>query len=176
MPHRRSDDENLFRYARRLVRGEHVLPIIRVLSGFYALWLGIWGGSLIFFPDATAYDNAVFDGIFTAALPEVWGVAFWASSCLMLATAISARATLYLLAVAFSTAIITGWVIGVVAQTFVDPAAHLTGGAFALYGMTYTGLAATVWSQRTIEHEQLILERTPEGRVVPLVEADRRAG
>ena len=174
--HRRSDDENLLVYARRLVRGEHVLTSVRRIAAAYAVCLGVWGGSLIFFPDATAYENAVFDGIFTAALPQVWGGAFWIASCLMLATTISARATVYVLAVMFTGGILTGWVIGVIAQTLVDPNAHLTGGALALYGMAYTGLASAVWSQRTIEHERLILERTPDGRVVPLVEADRRAG
>lgn len=173
---RREEDESILSYGHRLVSGELVMLHIRIVAVIYGVAYAIWGGSLIFSPDAIAYTNPVFRGIFTAAEPEVWGLAFWLASCAMFATAVSARAIVYLIAVALAAGVLAGWSIGVVAQWVIDDEAILTGGAFALYIMAFTGLGATVTSKRTIEHEVSIMERTPDGKVVPLVEADRRVG
>lgn len=174
-PGRRAEDESLFWYASRLIKGEQVLLNIRIIAMFYALAFSIWGGSLIFFPDARAYENPVFNGIFTAAIPQVWGAAFWTVACFMIATAVTARAIMYLIAVSLASGFLAGWTIGVIMQWLITDAA-LTGGALALFIMAFTGLGSTVASKRTLEYRRDIYERTPDGVVVPLIEADRRTG
>lgn len=149
---------------------------IRIIAVCYAAAFGVWGGSLIFFPDAAAYRNPVFNGIFTAAIPQVWGAAFWAVACFMIATAITARAVMYLIAVGLASGFLAGWAIGVVMQWLLVDEAVLTGGALALFIMAFTGLGSTVASKRTLEYRRDIYERTADGVVVPLVEADRRSG
>lgn len=173
-PGRRAADDSLLVFGRRIVAGEAIVREIRVIALIYGLAFTIWGGSLIFFHDARAYQNPIFDGLFTAALPQVWGTAFWTVACAMFATAIGGRAVMYLIAVILAVGFYGGWAAGVICQWILDPDATLTGGALALYMIGFTGLGSTVTMKRAIEFEREILERTPSGDVVPLVPADRR--
>lgn len=172
---RRREDTNLIAYAHRLFSGELVSPLVRGLCLAYALGAMWWGGGLIFDSGNRAYANPVFDGLFSAAHPNVWGLAWWFAGLLMLLTALTGRAIFFLWALVATSGVLTGWVVGVVAQTIISDDAVLSSGAIALYTFAYTGIAAATLSPRPLEYTAEILERDETGVIVPLKPGDRRA-
>lgn len=167
---------NLAVYGYELLKHEHVSRLLRGLAFAYAAAMLVWGYGLIFHNHRSIYDNPVFNGIFTIAHPTAWGVMFWLAGCLMLATAICARALLFLAAMILTVAVLLGWTGGVISQAVLSEEAELTTGAIALYMMAFTGIASMALSPRPLEHEVEILERTTDGVLVPLRPTERRAG
>ena len=173
---RRKEDSNLVAYGYRLLRGECITPLLRSLAFVYAAALSVWGIGLIFHNGRSIYDDPALDGVFTVAHPVAWGVCFWLAGCLMLATAISGRALIFLVAMIVTVAVMLGWTGGVVSQVLLSDVAELTTGTAALYMMGFTGIASMALAPKPLEHEVEILERTTDGVLVPLKPSDRRAG
>lgn len=173
---RRADDSNLVSYAHGLFRGEFVTALNRTLAAAYAFGWIWWGQGLLFRSGGRAYANPVFNGVFTAAHPAVWGMAFWFAGCLMLLTALTARGILFLWAMVASVGILLGWSVGIVTYAVIDDDAVLTSGAVALYTLAFTGLAGMAFSPRPLDFRAEILERDESGVLVPLRPIERRTG
>lgn len=174
-PRRRYEDRNLVAYAVDLFRGEHVTQLNRWLAFSYAIGCWIWGGSLIFLYGSRAYDNPVFDGIFTLAHPIAWGITVWLLGCIMFLTAVTARGLPFLLAIVGMFGFLLAWTSGVIAQTLLTEAT-MTGGAVALYIFAFTGLAAMAFSPQPLVYAAEIVERTDDGVVLQLRGIERRTG
>lgn len=172
---RRYGDTNLASYAYDLLKGERVTPLNRLLCLSYAFGYIWWGRGLLFQADSPAYLNPVFNGVFTAAHPSVWGLGFWCAGCLMLLAAITARGFVFLVAVVMAFGILFGWAVGVIAQSILDDDAILTSGAIGLYILSFTGLVGVAFSPRPLEHQAEIFERVG-GEVRPLRSVERRTG
>jgi hypothetical protein len=113
--------------------------------------------------------------VFTVAHPTAWGIVFLAAGCLMLATAISGRALIFLAAMSLTVAVMLGWTGGVISQVLLSEQAELTTGSAALYLMGFVGIASMALVPRPLEYDDEILERTTDGVLVPLKPSDRRA-
>lgn len=174
-PQRRYEDRHLVAYAIDLFRGEHITKLNRWLALAYSVGCWIWGGSLIFMHNGRAYDNQVFDGIFTLAHPIAWGITVWMLGCIMFLTATTAKGLLFLLAIVGMFGYLLAWSGGVMAQAALTEAT-LTGGAIALYIFAFTGLAAMAFSPQPLVYLAHIVERTEDGVVLELREYERRAG
>lgn len=175
MDGRRYEDRNLIAYAVELMHGEHIVRRNRWLAFAYSLGCWIWGASLIFRYNGRAYDNPVFDGIFTLAHPIAWGIVVWALGCLMFLTAMTGRGLLLLSSIVLMFGFLVAWTAGVLSQAALTDAT-ITGGVIALYIFAFTGLAAMVLSPQSLEYQAEILEQTDDGVVLQLRPVERRAG
>lgn len=161
-------------YAHDLFRHERISTLNRWLVAIYAIGCLYWGYGLLFQNGDEAYDNPVFDGLFTIAHPVTWGFAWWTVGCMLMIAAISARAQMFLWALTALAGVLTGWVLGVLTHVIVSDAV-LSSGAMALYMFSYTGLAGIALQPRPLDLDIEIYERNEEGVIVPLKRVERRS-
>lgn len=157
----------------RLIIGQTVTVFVRCICVALAvsnLFLA-WGP--LFDADSSAYDNPVFDGVFTFASPQAWGVGFALSGLILLAAAISAHAVIYLVGVTLATLILGGWSALIILEAATGPAV-LTSGAIGLYVGTFTALIGLAASPRQLDVPKP-LELVLAGEVEPAVPL-RRTG
>ena len=173
-PTRRREDISIIRYGYELVAGQVVRRYIRTMSLGVVLAFAFMGYGPLFTNHTRAYQNPVFDGVFTLALPQVWGAAFWTIGALMLIAAMTGRALLYVVALVLATAIMFGWCFGIVFQAWISEDAVLTSGALGLYVFSFSAIIGLAATPDPMELEPEIYERDASGEVVPLRPVERR--
>lgn len=151
-----------------LIAHEQTTRFIRVLSAALAIMMATFAWDLIFRPDAKAFDNPVFDGVFDFATPMAWGVGFACSSLLLWIAAISGRAALHLLGVVVATVTLAGWSAMIMFEAWTSQEAVLTSGAVALYFGSFTSLIGLSLSPQPFEVEAVLVGVTEDDTVIPL--------
>lgn len=175
-PRRRSDDLNIVQYGIELYRGQTLSPFVRIISFALASGFAWFGYGPLLDADGRAWENPVFDGVFTVATPWMWGSVFWLCSALMLFVAISGRAIVYLVTLFPSTGTMVAWSTGVITQAIVSEEAHLTQAAVGLYIFTFTAIVGLAGAPKPFEMEVEIVERSADGKLIPIERLERRAG
>lgn len=158
---------NPFSVLWRLVGGEQITPFVRCICIALAAALVAMGYEPLFHPNATAYQNPVFDLVRRAPL-QLWGSWFVIEACLMLFAALTARAVWYVIAVVLTTITLSGWAIAVIAQDWRSAEADLTSGAIGLYLFAYVAVLGLAFSPRQLAAERPIVTVTEDGTVTPL--------
>lgn len=134
----------------RLIVGQTVTVFVRCVCAALAVSNVFLAWGPLFDHDATAYDNPVFDGVFTFASPQAWGIGFALSGLVILTAAISARAVVYLIGITLSTLTLGGWSALIILEAATGPAV-LTSGAIGLYVGTFTALIGLAASPRQLD-------------------------
>ena len=171
---RRRGDVNLFTYVHRLFSGERVETRVRWASAALAVIYALMGWGPLFSSDEAVWDNPAFNGIFTLALPQVWGAGFFVAAIMFIGVATSRRAILYLWSSVVGSAMVLGWMIGVTAEVLTNEEAKVTSTAFGLYGFSLVAMSLYVTMAGSLEANVEIFERVGEDHYEPLRLVDRR--
>jgi hypothetical protein len=162
-------DTNPIRHLYQLVQRETVTVFVRVVAGILAVSMGLLGYGPSFESDSDAYQNPVFDGVFSFASPFAWGLWFFAGASLLLLTAITGRAVIYVIGAVVAGTSLAAWSSIIMATAALSEEAVLTQGAIGLYVGTFTALIGLPLSPRQLAVEKPIVAVAPEsGEVTSL--------
>lgn len=160
------------------VLGELVTPFIRAVCMALTAGYVLLGWQLVTDPTAEAFDRPIFDGVFAVANPRAWGLAFLTCAILLLLTAITGRAGIYLLAIVAATVTLAAWASTIVYTAVTNPDAVLTLSAVGLYVLDFVALIGLAMSPRqlaTADRPVLADLGDGSGTVVELRQRDDQA-
>lgn len=147
---------------------------MRIMSGILGFALFIFGWGPMIDPDNIAYSRPIFDGVQRFASMNAWGLGFWVPAVLLMASAISGRAMMYVWGSLFAATVLCGWSYFVVGQWVTNDEAVFTTGGLALYVMAITFDLGLAFSPKQLVEEPQVVAQLGDGKVVPLVPAEAR--
>lgn len=150
------------------VKGMTITPFVRVICVALTAVYTLLAWDPLFNPNQNAYDNPVFDAARQFASMQAWGVGFAISAALLLFAAVSGRAAVYVIGIVVATAHLAGWASMIIYESWSNPNAELTSGAYALYGGTLIAVTGLAFSPRQIAVEKPIVAILEDNTVKPL--------